>query len=374
MKVNKNLDVGLDIGGRITNLRFPIIGTGTFLSTVYNTPPNAFPLLNADGSYGGTSIFQKNNPLAQMSASGVATDLSRNMMATISAKQKMNGILPGLSANIFYAYDVYGLYRSGYSQDYEVYEPATGGGYTRYGTATIPNFSSNAFSGNIRKTELWGGFDYDHNFGKNGLNVSTRISRAIYSTFGALDTRRDGVSNRVSYNYNQRYFADITGTFSGSENFMPGHRVGFFPAASAGWIISDESFLKDVKFLDFLKLRGSYGIVVGNDALTSLARRFSFLTTYNSSAGGYNFGTGYTGVGGTAENPLGNPDLTWEKAYKTSVGFDAKLVKQMFSLSADYFYEDRKDLLTNSLLPSIIGQSLVQVNQGEASYRGLKPA
>jgi TonB-linked SusC/RagA family outer membrane protein len=372
MKVNKNLDVGLDIGGRITNLRFPIIGTGTFLSTVYNTPPNAFPLLNADGSYGGTSIFQKNNPLAQMSASGVATDLSRNMMATISARQKMNGILPGLSANVFYAYDVYGLYRSGYSQDYEVYEAnATGTGYTRYGTATIPNYSSNAFSGNIRKTEFWGGLDYDNTFGKSTVNFSTRVSRAVYSTFGALDTRRDGISNRLSYNYNQRYFIDFTGTFSGSENFMPGKRVGFFPAASAGWIISDEKFLKDTKFLDFLKIRGSYGLV-GNDALTSLARRFSFLTTYNSSATGYNFGTSYTGVGGTAENPLGNPNLTWERAYKTSFGFDATMFKQLFTLSADYFHEDRKNLLTNSLLPSIIGQSLVQVNEGEATYTGFE--
>lgn len=371
MKVSKNLDVALDIGGRITNLRFPIIGTGTFLNTVYNTPPNAFPLLNPDGSYGGTSLYQKSNPLAQMSASGVATDLSRNMMATISAKQKMDGILPGLSANIFYAYDVYGLYRSGYSQDYEVYEPNSSGGYTRYGTAVIPNYSQNSFTGNIRKTELWGGLDYDHNFGQHSINFSTRISRAVYSTFGALDTRRDGVSNRLSYNYKQRYFADVTGTFSGSENFMPGKRVGFFPAASAGWIISDEDFLKDIKFLNFLKLRGSYGLV-GNDALTSLARRFSFLTTYNSSAGGYNFGTSYSGVGGTSENPLGNPNLTWERAYKTSVGFDATVFNKLFSISADYFHEDRKNLLTNSLLPSIIGQSLVQVNEGEATYTGFE--
>lgn len=371
LKVSKNLDVSLDVGGRITNLRFPIIGTGTFLSTVYNTPPNAFPLLNPDGSYGGTSLFQKSNPLAQMSASGVATDLSRNMMATISARQKMDGILPGLSANVYYAYDVYGLYRSGFSQDYEVYEANGAGGYTRYGTATIPNYSQNAFSGNVRKNELWIGLDYDHTFGKHTINFSTRASKAVYATFGALDMHRDGISNRLSYNFIQRYFLDLTGTVSGSENFMPGKRVGFFPAASAGWIVSDERFMKGARFLDFLKLRGSYGLV-GNDALTSLARRFSFLTTYNSSAGGYNFGTSYTGVGGTSENPLGNPDLTWERAYKTSVGFDATLLKQMFSISADYFHEDRKNLLTNSLVPSIIGQSLVQVSTGEATYTGFE--
>lgn len=367
LHVNKNLDVSLDVGGRITHLRFPQIGTGTFLSTVYSTPPNAFPVLNPDGTYGGTSLFQKSNPLAMLSSAGVSTDLSRNMMATIDARQKMYGILDGLSFNVFYSYDVYGLYRSGFDQNYEVYDA----GGNRFGTASIANYSANAFSGNIRKNELWGGFDYDHNFGKNGFNVSTRVSRASYATFGSLSSDREGWSNRVSYNYNQRYFIDLTGTVSGSENFMPGKRFGFFPAASAGWIISDEPFLKQTKFLDFLKLRGSYGLV-GNDALNSLARRFAFLNSYNRSATGYNFGTSYTGVSGTAENALANPDLTWEKVYKTSVGFDAKMFKQALSFSADYFYEDRKDLLTPSLLPSIIGQSLIQVNDGEARYRGFE--
>lgn len=372
LHVNKNLDVSLDVGGRIYNLRFPNVGTGTFLSTVYSTPPNAFPLLNPDGSYGGTSLFQKSNPLAMLSAGGVSTDLTRNMMANISARQKMDGIAKGLSLNLLYTYDVFGLYRSGYSQEYETYEANNTGGYNRYGTASIANYSNNVFSGNIRKYEFWGGFDYDRTFGMHGINFSTRFSRANYSLFGLLDSKREGISNRLSYNYNQRYFVDVIATYSGSENFMPGRRFGWFPAASAGWIISEEKFLKGTKFLDFLKLRGSYGLV-GNDALTSLGnRRFAFLNNYSRSAAGYNFGTSYTGVGGTAENNLANPNLTWEKAYKTSVGFDAKLFNQSLSISTDYFYENRKNLLTNSLLPSIIGQSLVPVNEGEAEYRGFE--
>lgn len=373
LHVNKNLDVSLDIGGRITHLRFPQVGTSGFLTTIYSTPPNAFPVLNADGTYGGTSLFQKSNPLAMMNAAGVSTDLTRNMMAGINAKQKLNGILNGLSLNLFYSYDVYGSYRSGFDQSYEVYEQSatTPGTYTRYGTASVVNYSSNTFSGNVRKNELWGGFDYDQNFGKHGVNITTRVERASTATFSLIDTRRESWANRISYNYNQRYFVDMIGTFYGSENFIPSDRWGFFPAASAGWIISDESFMKNIKFLDFLKLRGSYGLV-GNDALTSLTRRFQYLTTYNRSTTGYNFGTSYTGVGGTGEYALGNPDLTWEKAYKTSVGFDTKMFKQKLSISADYFYEDRKDLLTNSLLPSILGQTLVQVNEGEAEYRGFE--
>lgn len=372
LHVSKTLDVALDIGGRISNLRFPFNGTGGFLSNVYNTPPNAFPVLNPDGSYGGTSLFPKSNPLAILSAGGVSTDLTRNMIATINAKQKLDAILEGLSLNLFYSYDVYGLYRSGFTQDFEVYQPNASGGYDRFGNAAIANYSGNAFSGNLRKNEAWVGFDYDRKFGKHGINFSTRGSRATYSAFSAIDVKREGWSNRVSYNYNQRYFADITATYSGSENFIPGRRFGLFPAVSAGWIISDENFMKGTKgFLDFLKIRGSYG-KIGNDALTTLTRRFSFLTNFNRNATGYNFGTSYTGVGGTAEYPLGNPDLTWEKVYKTSLGFDAKLFKQSLSISANYFYEDRKDLLTSPLTPGILGQSQISVNEGEASYKGLE--
>jgi TonB-linked SusC/RagA family outer membrane protein len=373
LHVSKNLDVGLDVGGRIYNLRFPAAGTGTLLSTIYSTPPNAFPLLNPDGSYGGTSLFQRSNPLALLSAAGVSTDLTRNMLANISARQKMDGLIKGLSLNLLYTYDVFGLYRSGFTQDFETYEPNGTGGYNRYGTAAIVNYSGNAFSGNIRKYEFWGGFDYDRTFGLHGINFTTRVSRANNALFGFLDLKRQSWSNRLSYNYNQRYFVDVIGTYSGSENFRPGERFGWFPAVSAGWILSEENFLKTSGWLNFLKLRGSYGLV-GNDALTTSlgGRRFAFLNNYNRSATGYNFGTSYTGVGGTGENALANPDLTWEKAYKTSIGFDAKLFHQALSVSADYFYEDRKNLLTNSLLPSTIGQSLVQVNEGEAAYRGFE--
>lgn len=371
LHVNKNLDVALDIGGRITNLTFPGPGTGGFLSAVYATPPNAFPIINANGSYGGTSIFPSSNPKAMIEAAGASTDLTRNMIATISAKQKMDGIIKGLSANVYYAYDIAGLYRSGFTQSYATQELLPTGIYQTYGTAVKVDYLPNAFSGNLRKSEFWAGLDYDRTFGKHDIKFTTRVSRQNYSQFGQLDIRREGWSNRLSYNYNQRYFLDLIGAYSGSENFAPGRRYGFFPAAAAGWIISDENFMKgSTGFLDFLKIRASYGLA-GNDALGS-ARRFAFNDFYSRSTTGYTFGTGFTGVGGTGQLAAANPDLTWEKAYKSSAGFDAKLFKQSLSISADYFYEDRKNLATNSQLPSLLGQSLIYVNEGEASYRGFE--
>ncbi|RBQ11325.1 SusC/RagA family TonB-linked outer membrane protein [Pedobacter miscanthi] len=371
LHVNKNLDVALDIGGRITNLTFPNAGTGTFLTAVYSTPANAFPILNPNGSYGGTSVYQQSNPLAMLQSRGASTDLMRNMIATISARQKMDGILKGLSGEVFYAYDIAGLYRSGFAETYATAVLNADGTYSPFGTASKVNYQGNAFSGNVKKSEFWAGLDYNRTFGKHDIKFSTRVSRANLSSFGSLDVRREGWSNRLSYNFIQRYFVDVTANYSGSENFAPGKRYGFFPAASAGWIISDENFMKGSgNFLDLLKIRGSYGLV-GNDAIGS-ARRFAFNDFYSRSTTGYNFGTAFTGVTGTGQLALANPDLTWEKAYKTSIGFDARLFKQSLSISADYFYEDRKDLTTASLLPSLLGQSLIYVNEGEAEYKGFE--
>lgn len=371
LHVNKNLDVALDIGGRITSLTFPNAGTGTFLTAVYSTPANAFPILNPNGSYGGTSVYQQSNPLAMLQSRGASTDLMRNMIATISARQKMDGILKGLSGEVFYAYDIAGLYRSGFAETYATAVLNADGTYSPFGTASKVNYQGNAFSGNVKKSEFWAGLDYNRTFGKHDIKFSTRVSRANLSSFGNLDVRREGWSNRLSYNFIQRYFVDVTANYSGSENFAPGKRYGFFPAASAGWIISDENFMKgSVSFLDLLKIRGSYGLV-GNDAIGS-ARRFAFNDFYSRSTTGYNFGTAFTGVSGTGQLALANPDLTWEKAYKTSIGFDARLFKQSLSISADYFYEDRKDLTTASLLPSLLGQSLIYVNEGEAEYKGFE--
>ncbi|TCC91672.1 TonB-dependent receptor [Pedobacter frigiditerrae] len=371
LHVNKNLDVALDIGGRITNLTFPNQGTAAFLNAVYSTPANAFPVINPNGSYGGTSIFPTSNPLAMLEARGASTDLLRNMIATISAKQKMDGILKGLSAEVFYAYDIAGLYRSGFTQTYATSELLPTGLYQTYGTATKVDYLGNSFSGNVKKSEFWAGLDYDRTFGDHDVKFSSRVSRQIYSVFGNLDTKREGISNRLTYGFKKRYFVDLTAGYSGSENFAVGQRFGFFPAMSAGWIISDENFMKGTSsFLDLLKLRGSYGLV-GNDAIGS-ARRFAFNDFFSRSTTGYTFGTGYTGTTGTAQLALGNPYLTWEKAYKTSVGFDAKMLKQSLSISADYFYEIRKDLATGSQLPSTLGQTLVYVNEGEASYKGFE--
>ena len=371
LHINKSLDVSLDVGGRVANLRYPRDGNTNFLNTIFGTPANAFSVLNPNGSYGGTS-FYRSNPLAMLQERGNITDVYRTLLATVNVKQKLDKLTEGLSLNLFYTYDMTGLYTSGFTQNYEVYELKSGGALERFGNLSPLDYAPSAFSGNLRNNEFWGGVDYDRTFGKHGFKFSSRFQRAVSSSAGRLDDKREGLSNRLSYAYNQRYFADFIGTYAGSQNFIKGNRFGWFPAVSAGWIISEENFLKPVKFLDYLKIRGSYGLV-GNDAIGA-SRRFAFNNYFTRGGSQYFFGTGYSNVSNTSQVDLANPNLTWETAKKASLGFDTHFFNQAFTLSADYFHETRNDLLTTDLSPGIIGQSLVQINAGKAQYQGAEAA
>jgi len=368
LHISKDLDVLLDVGGRVEQLRYPSVGNESLLNTIYNTPANAFPVQNENGTYGGSSLFQKNNPMALLNANGNTTSLTRTMLATLDVRYKLDALVKGLSANIFYTYDITSAYVYGYTQDYEVYEKSSSG-YTRFGTATPLKYSDADFNSNVRNNEFWGGFDYDRQFGQHGLKFSTRFQRAVSAAPARLDNNRTGLSNRLSYDFNRRYFVDLVATYAGSQNFAPDKRFGWFPAVSAGWIISDESFMRGTSFLNYLKLRGSIGIV-GNDGIS--ARRFAYNNYFTRGGTQYFFGTGFSNVPNSAELELANASLTWERAQKSSIGFDAKFLDQSLSLSADYFFENRTHLLTTAMLPYVLGQTVVNVNDGEAQYKGVE--
>ncbi len=369
IQVSPTLNVQLDMGGRIEDRRQPGCSSSTFLSTVFGTPANAFPLLNEDGSYGGSSLFS-NNPLAQLKSTGYASVMTRVLLGTMNATQKLDFIVKGLSANLFYTFDIQGKYTSGRSQTYEIYQRNTDGSLTRYGTKTPLGYVTSAFSDNIRGNELWTGFDYKNSFGKHHVDGSIRYQQALIFNPTKFEDKRQGVSARGSYSYNNRYYLDLVASYMGSDNYKPGKQFGFFPAAALGWVISEEGFMKDVSFLNYLKLRGSYGMV-GNSS-TGESSKFPYAYLYNASYGGYTFGSSFTWVQGGAEKTLPNPDITWEKAYKMDIGVDAKLFKNSVSVSANYFNENRKDILTNPIIPSILGMTTYSINDGESRLRGFE--
>lgn len=183
-----------------------------------------------------------------------------------------------------------------------------------------------------------------------------------------------GVAARATYAYDSRYLAEVNVGYNGSEQFAKGHRFGFFPAISLGWLISNEAFLRGNTFVTRLKLRGSYG-KVGNDNLGS--DRFLYLDNIVMSSGSSNIGIPSLGNGQYVnQTKIGNPNIGWEIAYKQNYGIDATIFGNRLQIALDYFRENRENILiSRSTVPQIQGRplsSLPKMNMGKVDNSGIE--
>jgi len=347
-------------------------GTSTVLSNLYNLPPNAFPILNADGSYGGTSLFQS-NPLGQLQSTGFSRTTTNILLASIMADQKMDFITKGLSANLFFSYDGYGNYGDGLSQNYAVFNQTVTPVQT-YRTPAVIAYRTAAFQTNTKNNELWFGLDYNRTFAPDHqVKANVRAQQYVSAAVDRLDYRSRMIVGRADYSFKQRYQLGFTGSYSGSENYAPGRRFVFFPAVSAGWLISKEDFLKDASVISYLKLRGSYGRS-GNIGPTYDANgnvvRLPYRTLFTRDAGPFLGSTFSTSTTARLVSPAGNPLTTWEKIDRLNLGTDVDFFKGALSFSVDYFDEKRTDILGPANLPGILGIAIAQVNSGKVSSKG----
>jgi TonB-linked SusC/RagA family outer membrane protein len=173
---------------------------------------------------------------------------------------------------------------------------------------------------------------------------------------------------RVNYGFDKKYLFEFVWRYQGSYIFEESSRYGFFPGVSLGYIVSEEDFWKNnVSFIDYFKLRGSWG-ATGNDLIDP----FQYLATYG--LGGQAFITnGNTVLNPTLfENGVPNFNTTWEKAIQRNIGFDARFINNKLSVTADYFYNNRSNILArrNASVPSSTGISLPPENIGKSSNKG----
>ncbi|SHL62033.1 TonB-linked outer membrane protein, SusC/RagA family [Chitinophaga jiangningensis] len=371
-EVNESLTVTL-LSGLRSEIRNDVgDGTTAVLNNIYNLPPNAFPIVNSDGTYGGTSLYQ-NNPMGQLQSTGYARTTTNVLLASVMAKQKLNFITKGLSANLLFSYDGYGNYGDGLTQNYAVINKTVSPAQS-YRTPAAIAYRTAAFQTNTKNNEVWMGFDYDRNFsGDHKVTASVRVQQYVSAAVDRLDYKERMLAGRVDYGYKGRYMLGFTGSYNGSENYAPGHRFGFFPALTAGWLASDERFLKNSKVINYLKIRGSGGrsgnIGPTYDASGNVVR-LPYRTLFTRGAGpllGSSFSTSTTAY---LVTPAGNPLTTWEKIDRINIGTDVSFLHNALSISADYFHETRHDILGTPNLPGILGMSIAQVNSGKVNSKG----
>lgn len=167
------------------------------------------------------------------------------------------------------------------------------------------------------------------------------------------------VYSRANYAFDERYLLSISGRVDGSSRFGIDNRYGFFPAGSVGWIISDEGFMDDVNFVDFLKIRASYGLT-GNAEIGNFASRGLF--------GGTSYG-GFPGINPT-QSP--NPDLRWEQTGQFDIGLDFNVLGNRVRVETDYYVRNTRDLLLNVNVPATTGFTTQLRNVGQLENKGFE--
>ena len=216
---------------------------------------------------------------------------------------------------------------------------------------------------------LQGSVNYKRQFGKHDVGGMVLAQRDNWeSTAGEIPFNVLGVAARATYGYDSRYLAEVNMGYNGSEQFAPSHRFGFFPAVSAGWVVSNEAFMQPYSnVVSNLKFRASYG-KVGNDRMGSSR----FLYQDNITMGGGPLGS--LGLGqGVNQGLLGNPNISWEVAEKQNFGVDVGLFGDL-NISFDYFVENRSQILiSRGTIPELQGVPLGNIpkaNLGRVDNRG----
>ncbi len=378
INITKKLTAKVDIGGRLDDSRNPGGGSAADIwNAMYNTPPLAYPMLNPNGTIGGNQQYT-NNPYGMVAGSGYQNYSERNLNASVRLNYKLDDIVKGLSAGVNGAVSNWMQAIDNKTRTFAVYalqENAETYSYTKIGENSELNWVTG--SGHNNRNSFEANLNYETTKGDHALSAMLLYHMDGYIMRGTdLNQRNQGVSGRVHYGYKNRYFAELISGYYGSEVFKEGKRFGLFPAAALGWIASDEHFIKNsLPFVNYLKLRGSYGLTGSNSSFTgiSVANR-TFYNQYYSSVAGYAFGpTAGTTKAGRQEGRLANPNLTWDKDYKTDISTEMTLFNHI-NFMFTWFNELRTDILTlDTTIPETLGFSNGRQpweNSGEVKNHG----
>ena len=380
-KVNINVTdefkVSMSLMGRIEKGNQPggISGTGysDLLSNVWQTPNNAYPVLNPNGTYGGNASYTQ-NLYAQTTGSGYISSNTRDVVGTINLKYDFDKLVRGLSVGAtgnISSQVRNAIVRTKQAQVFQYSINQQGNeAYDKYGDVSS---QTNSYRSVSTYQYMYGKMyvDWERQFGMHGVKASLwGDTRTILNNYD-LPMIPSNIGQKVEYNYDNKYFAQAAVTESYYNRYDNGRRWGTFWAVGLGWDISKEKFMEASK-IDQLKLRATYGHT-GNGI--DNAGYFSYLKRYNEDGGfWYSNGTSMSNGGSVSEiSPLANTLLTWEKGRKVNVGLDLTLLKNRLTLSADYYNDYYYDILqSRGKSIELLGIAYPAENIGKTRYYGLE--
>jgi TonB-linked SusC/RagA family outer membrane protein len=384
--ISKNLSLFIKSSAEIQNSNYSNSATSDIFGTILSANPIMTPVLY-DGklirNIDGLAAWNiSNTPLFQMLNNGFNVNYSSRLNINIGGKYKLDAITKGLSVRAMGAYDSYYLQSVSRRKQIPLWDLRRNPLASTFQDSIVPIPVVNQFEGPVgfqgesfsKNRRIYGeaAIDYNRTFGSHtftGLFLAT--GERLYDGSNQLPFNYLGLVGRVTYNYQNKYFADVNIGYNGSENFAKDKQFGFFPSFSAGYVVSQESFFPKTKGFSYLKLRGSYG-TVGNDKIGG--NRFLFLPSSFTSGGSYFLGLANTPVTGYREASIGNPGVTWEVAKKTNVGADFRFLNEKLSFTFDVFSERREKILWNLNVPITFGPTnlISPYNIGIAENKGFE--
>lgn len=366
--ITKDMSVRLDLAGILTARRDGNNSAGSIM-TLANRMAPIYPIFNEDGSLYGNGTFTQ-NIYGEVARKGYRMWYNNTVQGTFAVTRKLDFIAKNLKANVSFSYDNTNTPNAQYGKDYAVYQPELNAlgevaRYRQFGNNTQINPNGSHNGGDARRnTYMEGSLSWNETYGKSEVSAMGLVNRRLLRNNSEIPYAYESVLFRGTYTYNTKYIGELSASYQGSENFPAHSRYGLFPSISAGWIISEESFLKNqLAFLDFLKIRGSYG-EVGNDR--SGGDRFLWFTSW-AGADGYAFGNGWQ------QGAVGNDNVTWERGRQVNLALEANLWKGKLGITADVFKERRSNiLLSRTTLTDVFGQGIKPQNIGIVDNHGFE--
>ncbi len=359
----KNLTIELGLGGIIEDRTYPAYSAGLIFKRMKMISPINYPKLNPDGSIGGGVSYLSDNPWALSTQSGYAKQFRNTLQGTFGAKWDLSKlVIKGLSLSGKFSYDYYNFNEAFRRNKYEIKQylgQDEETGEDKYNVVRpLGDMEYWVEQSSNRAYYYEAAINFNRNFGEHHISSMLLFNRRDWKALTAKTTilnlpyRREGLAGRVTYDYGNRYLAEFNFGYNGSENFPKGKRYGFFPSYSVGYVISNEKFW-NINFINHLKIRGSYGLV-GNDQIGG--DRFLYLSTIDKNATGYPWGATQQWIAGFSESKIAVKNVSWEISRKSDIGIDIEMFKGKVSLQADFFKENRDNiLLKRKVIPSIMG-------------------
>lgn len=379
------------------NYTGPLDNTDDVFKSVMNSNPVEFPkfyLPDEDHAYVKHTLFGSDatgsmmNPFAQM-VRGYKDGSTGRITSQFSLDQNLDALTEGLMARgkVSIKSDSYHESKRSYTpylyniKNYDAFNDTYVLQEVRRGTDALGD--PEQWRDGVFRLYLEGGLTYARRFAGvhdvSGLLIYTQ--EEIKNTSGnpgsiqrTLPQRLQGMRARFNYGFDDRYLAEMSLTYTGSEKFASDHRWGIFPAMGVGYILSNESYwepLQDV--MPMFKLKYSLGMV-GNDQIAGPEDRFFFLSDIDPGSWGYRWGRNFnSSYGGFNINRYANPQITWEIAVKQNVGFEMDLFKnRALKVILEYFTENREQIYqARANLPETMGlTSDVYGNVGEVKSAG----